>query len=206
MNRGQQQNGFTLLELLIAMTLLGMLLVVLYGGFNIGIKSWDKGEAHADKLNEIRIAQEFLRTQLRQSVTVFRTDAVTGRELYFIGESDRIGWVAPMLRYLGMGGLYYLELDHVGDGTVDAGELRIRWYPYSPGNEDNVIDGDDSEQTVLLAGVTEFEVEYFGADEPGEDPYWTSQWVNLQQRPELIKVNVSLADNAWPELIIPVLN
>ena len=196
--------GFTLLELLIAMALLGILLVMLYSGFNVGIKSWDKGEAHADKLNEIRIAQEFLRRQLRQSVTVFRNDAVTGRALYFTGESDRIGWVAPMLRYLGLGGLYYLELDHVAGG--DAGQLRIRWYPYNPGNEDTVLDSDDSEQTILLAGVTEFEVEYFGADERGADPVWTSQWENLQQRPELIKVSVSLADNSWPELIIPVLN
>ena len=152
--------GFTLLELLIAMTLLGLVLVMLYSGFNIGLRSWDKGEAVAEQLNQIRLTQEFLRRQLRQSVTVFRTDAREGRKIYFTGEPLQIGWVAPMLRYLGLGGLYYLQLEWVKN--TESGQLVLRWIPYNPTDEDDLIDDDDVEQTVLLDGVEDFRLEYFG--------------------------------------------
>ncbi|MCB1809457.1 MAG: prepilin-type N-terminal cleavage/methylation domain-containing protein, partial [Candidatus Competibacteraceae bacterium] len=62
-----RQSGFTLLEMLIAMVLLGMVLVVIYGGLNTSMKSWDKGNERAELINELRLVQEFLRTQLRQS-------------------------------------------------------------------------------------------------------------------------------------------
>ena len=202
--QNSKQHGFTLLELLIAMTLLGMLLVMLYSGFNVGIRGWDKGEEAVDRLNELRLTQEFLRRHLRQSVTVFRNDERDGRVLYFSGESDKIGWITPMLRYLGLGGLYYLELDLVEND--DDGQLRLRWFPYNPSDPEDVIDGDDAEQTILLHGVSDLKIDYFGSAEPDDDPDWHEHWENLQERPTLIRLSLNLKDNAWPDLIVAIVN
>ena len=198
------QSGFTLLELLIAMTLLGMVLVMLYSGFNIAIRGWDKGEESIDKINEIRLTQEFLRRHLRQSVSVFRNDERDGRVLYFFGEPDKIGWVTPMLRYLGLGGLYYLELDLVENN--EDGQLRLRWFPYNPNDQDDVIDSDDAEQTILLQGVSDLKIDYFGPEEPEDDPDWHDRWENIQERPTLIRVSLNLKDNVWPALVVTVFN
>ena len=200
----RDQGGFTLLELIIAMLLTGMVMAVLYGGFRLGINSWDRGDARATRLNEVRMSQDFLRRQLRQSVTVYRNDEREGRIVYFDGRGDRIGWVAPMLRYLGMGGLYYIELDRAGD--PEDGQLRLRWAPYNPANEEDVLESDGVEQTVLLTGVTDFGVEYFGPEDDTADPDWHDEWTNVNQRPELIRIRVGLRDSEWPTLNVGVLN
>lgn len=200
------RRGFTLLELLIAMSLIGLLLGLLYGGFRLGVDSWDKGQTRAERLDEVRLAQDFLRRQLRQSVTVFRNSSdLGGRELYFSGEPERVGWVAPMLQYLDLGGLYYLELDRVGD--PDNGQLRLRWHPYSPDDEDDVIDSDEAEQTILLDGVGGLTIDYFGPGELFDDPpEWRQRWDNPQLRPSLVRLQLELDDLDWPPLTVAVLN
>lgn len=201
----RRARGFTLLELVIAMTLTGMVMVLLYGGFDLGVRSWDSGQARADRLDEVRLSQDFLRRQLRQSTTVFRNDPDLGRVLYFNGEAQRVGWVAPMLQYLGLGGLYYIELDRVGD--PDDGQLRLRWFPYNPADVIDVLDGDDVEQTVLLEGVTDFRVQYFGPGEQFDDePEWHEEWQNPQLRPLLVRLSVELRDADWPSLTVALLN
>ena len=60
-SRRFQQAGFTLLELLIAMTLLGMILVLLFGGLRLGVRSWDASQKQVDSLNSVRSLESFLR-------------------------------------------------------------------------------------------------------------------------------------------------
>lgn len=200
------QSGFTLLELLIALTLLSMVLVILYSGLHFGMRSWDSGEARAEANNKVRVVHEFIRRHLRQAVDVYRNDSSDGRVIYFTGESDHIGWVAPMLEYLGLGGLYYIQLDRVVDQGTDDGILRIRWYPYRLDNETDVIDSADAKETLLLSGVETFKLEYFGAEEPDDEPQWQDSWPSKLFRPSLVRLKIELADASWPDLTVAVAN
>jgi hypothetical protein len=109
-----------------------------------------------------------------------------------------------MLRYLGLGGLYYIELDLVEND--EDGQLRLRWLPYNPSDEKDIIAGDDTEQTILLEGVSDLKISYFGSEEPGDDPEWHNRWENPQERPALIRIGLTLKDNDWPELMVAVVN
>jgi general secretion pathway protein J len=200
-----RQRGFTLLELLIAMVLLSMVLVVVYGSLNTSMKSWDKGNERAELINELRLVQEFVRTQLRQSVTVYRNDSTDGRVIYFDGRADKIGWVAPMLTYLGRGGLYFVQLDTVGirDDTV----LRMRWYRYHP--EDSEEGPDDQsriEETVLLPHISAFKISYFGAEDVNEEPDWYSRWESKLERPQLVRIEWDVPGINWPPLVVALAN
>ena len=44
----RSQSGFTLLELVVAITLMGLVLVMLYSGLRLGLTSWDNGEQRAE--------------------------------------------------------------------------------------------------------------------------------------------------------------
>jgi len=201
----RKQAGFTLLELLIAMVLLGLVLAVIYGGLNTGMKSWDKGNERAEQINQLRLVQEFVRTQLRQSVTVYRNDSTDGRVIYFDGQSEQIGWVAPMLTYLGRGGLYFVQLDTVE--TADDTVLRMRWHPYHPEDpEDGPEDPNSIEETVLLPQIEQFEIRYFGAEEVTEEPDWYERWESKLERPQLVRIEWRVPGIDWPPLIVALAN
>jgi general secretion pathway protein J len=194
-----RQTGFTLLELLIAMTLMGLVLVMLYSGLRLGMRSWDIGELRAEKVNETRLVQEFIRRQLKQSMTVFRQDETEGRVVEFVGGEKTLTMVAPMLTYLGLGGLYVIQFDVVEtDGT---GYLRMRWHPYRPVITEADLTDEEDESTTLLAGVSDLQWSYFGAEQPDRDPDWYAQWENIQQRPLLVRLRVVLQEETWPELV-----
>ncbi len=201
---GPEQAGFTLLELLIAMTLMGLVLAMLYGGLRIGMRSWEVGEQRADTVDELRLVQGFIRRRFSQSVMTFQRDESDGRTVAFVGESDRVRLVTPMLAYLGMGGLYAIQIDTIEEADVE--HLRIRWWPFRPDlfDLDRIENDEIVEETTLISGVADIEWSYFGAQEPGRDPEWADRWESRAQRPLLVRLRLSLRQGVWPELIMAV--
>jgi general secretion pathway protein J len=188
------QRGFTLLELVIAITLMGLVLVVLYSGLRLGLNSWDRGEQQADASNRQRLALEFLRRQLAQSMTVYRTNDKQERTVVFTGQPNLIEFVAPMRIEAGQSGLYRLRLE------LANSQLQIRFRPYSPHDP---ITGNERE-LVVLDGVSALEWAYFGPerDYDPEPPRWRPDWVSSERRPQLVRLNLTVQGEPWPDLVV----
>ena len=187
------QTGFTLLELVVAITLMGLVLVLLYGGLRLGLNGWDSGEARAEATNRLRLVEEFLRRQLAQSMTVYRTNDRQEKTVVFTGQVDRIEFVAPMLVQLGQGGLYRVRVE------ASDGRLWIRWRPYLPADPS----AGEERETGLLDGVSAVEWAYFGPE--GDDdsqPQWRSDWTSPERRPVLVRLNLNLRGEPWPDLVV----
>ena len=199
----RRRAGFTLIELVIAITLMGLVLVALYSGLRLGLNSWDSGEQHAEAVNRLRAAQEFLRRQLAQSMTVYQNNDRQGQTAVFVGKPDRIEFIAPMLTHLGQGGLYRIRVE------AEGGRLWLRWRAYV---RDNPEAGAEQE-TVLLSHVSAVEWGYFGPEpdagnprqprqEPQKPSSWRSEWPTGKQRPQLVRLNLKLGDAPWPDLVV----
>ena len=63
-SRGGAQRGFTLLETIVALTLLGLMLAVLSGSIRFAGKSRDAAISKIDSIDNMRIAQDFLRQRV----------------------------------------------------------------------------------------------------------------------------------------------
>ncbi|PIE82797.1 MAG: hypothetical protein CSA09_05140 [Candidatus Contendobacter odensis] len=208
---GGRSAGFTLLELIVSITLMGLILVVLYGGLRVGLDSWDGGERRAEQTQRLRSVQEFLRRQLQQSVTVYQNvDNEDGKldqylpsgrtnVVVFMGQPDMTEVVVPMMAHLGQGGLYRLRI-HVDQEN----RLRVRWRPYLPEEPEAGVE----QSSVLLEGVSSIEWSYFGVEADDESngdiqkPQWHSKWRNFRQRPRLVRLILNLEGEAWPDLVV----
>ena len=116
------------------------------------------------------------------------------RAVVFAGRPDEIEFVAPMLAQLGQGGLYRVRI-----GVAD-GRLWIRWRPYLPTDPE----AGEERETVLLEGVSEVEWAYFGPEQDNDlesPPRWRSDWASTQRRPQLVRLNLHLSGQPWPDLV-----
>jgi general secretion pathway protein J len=116
--------GFTLVELLVAMTLLGLIFVALFGGLRFGTRVWETGNAQSERIAEVEIAQSLLRRLLRQA---FVPDAAEGVGTVR-GEADRLAFTAPAPSRFLLGGIYLYEV--FVEEHDDGGDLGISWMLY----------------------------------------------------------------------------
>jgi general secretion pathway protein J len=196
--------GFTLLELLVAITLLGMLMAVLFGGLRLGARVWETGEARLDASSRVQIVQDFLRQRITETLplaTVLRNDDGSSEPL-FRGEIDALRFATILPEHLGTG-LYLMELA-IADAEDDRGRnLVLRWRPLdlSGALPDAAA---EPEERILLEGIETLDLAYFGSLDPSLPPQWWPQWRAQNAFPGLVRVAVRFAPDDprdWPELI-----
>lgn len=201
--RGSLQRGFTLLETIVALTLLGLMLAVLSGSIRFAGKSRDAAAAKIDGIDNMRIAQDFMRQTLTQAHGK-RLMKVVGRPYVFRGERDEVALAAPLTARVGVGGLFLLKFMLVDAGQGKGKNLVMsRVFPAPDAQE--LPDFADAETIVLAEDLAEIEFGYLGRDDPSNDPSWREDWKDGARMPEAVRVRVRpLRGAAWPELLIPL--
>jgi general secretion pathway protein J len=200
--RGRLSGGFTLIELLVALTLVGLLSVVLIGGLRFGTRVWETGGAHGEALAEIEAVQGLLRRQIAQAAVLRPARGATLEERSMTGGPASLRFTAPLPAYVGVGGLYRFELAAV---ETEAGQgLELVWQLYRPNREDWFEEIEEVSRRTLVDGIESLEFRYFGALKPGEDPSWGESWEEQDRLPALVAVDIGFAEGdrrRWPPLI-----
>lgn len=200
--RTAQQTGFTLLELLIGMVLLGLILTLLFGGLRLGARSWDSGDKRAEDSAQMRAIHGFLRRELSQVLPLrWKNEADT--RLAFEGTTDALKFVAPLPAQLSVGGLYLLGLElEDSDGTQRL--IIKRTLTDSAAKDFSGLE--QSEKSVLADHVKKMTIAYFGAATAEGEPDWQTKWDDPQRLPLLVRIQVELeSGRGWPDLVAPLI-
>jgi len=88
-------HGFTLLELILALTIVGTVVLLALGAFRIGQRSWEKGDTVSEKNQRLRIAVERVRQQL-SAATVYIGPGEDDVVLGFEGDGAEIRFVSQV--------------------------------------------------------------------------------------------------------------
>lgn len=193
--------GFTLVELLLAITLMSILLGLTYTGLSAATRSSQRGELLLAAGGELRSSHQFIRRQLNQMLPLSfaETDELQPLRVVFEGDARRIKYVAPMPGYLGVGGPQ-VQLVEIVDG--DDGELLVQFsHALLQGfTEDRLYDRDP---VILLTGVSSAGFEFLGKDEQGELTGWVSSWDQQEFLPVAVRLDIAFNDELnlqWPDL------
>jgi len=203
-NRPIKAAGFTLVELLLAITLMSILLGLTYTGLRAATRSSVSGEKMLAAGGEMRASHQFVRRQLNQMLPLpFEvSDSADELRVVFVGDSRSIQYVAPMPGYLGSGGpqVQLLELTRGGDKNVlQFSHALLQGY-----EEERLFDRDP---VILLESVKSGGFEFLGLDEEGLPTAWTSSWDHPDLLPVAVRLSVELASDVriqWPDLIAGV--
>jgi general secretion pathway protein J len=194
--------GFTLVELLVAVTLLALLSVVLFGGLRFGLRATETGTARLDWSAEIAAAAGFLRNEIADAQPLQKTGVDGGKVMAFDGDGGSIEFVASPPSPMAAGGWHVLHL--FLERGPKGGRLVVTARLVRGEN-----DGDTSVATVaravLLDGVSSVDIAYFGAYVQGDQPAWHDRWQDEPQLPALVRLRLGFADGRKaPALLIAV--
>ena len=211
-NRAQEA-GFSLIELLVSLALLGMVAAILASGLSLGQGSWRRSEEKAQASRNMFDAQTALRRlienlqPLRSGSQGLRSQAsgsqASGyqdlRAIVFRGSADELDGIVPLPPHIGLGGLYRLHLFR----NRSARRLDLTLRAYEPRSE--AASGDDETGlTTLASEIDSLELRYFGKAKGEETPNWRNEWQDQEELPSLIliKVRGEKIGVVWPELLI----
>ena len=196
--------GFTLIEVVIAMTLLATIMVLLYSGLTFALRSWDAGDANGRRVADRRLGENFLRREMTEMFPMRWKDATVVR-FAFEGEQDHLRFVSSRPAGLSQGGLSLVSLDvQPGQEPRSRNLVMRRAMP-----DDDAVDFgplDKAEPSLLITNVESVQFSYFGAESDFIEPKWVDSWTFKGAIPLLVKVRVTMVDGrVLPDFVIRVM-
>lgn len=202
----KRSKGFTLIEMLIAMTLLGIMVVLLFSSLNIAAESWNAGEGKIVEVNKKAVVYQFFKrhlTTVRPVLAEPEQDGVVDANAdasiigqVFRGQAQTMRFVAGLPAASTRKGLQLFE---IAADSAEPSTIMVRLSPYQQ------TEPGDPEPAVLIEHVKAFGFSYFGKKEESSEAVWQDEWAGADHLPMLIKVRIELEDGSyWPDMVFPL--
>ncbi|MFC6841346.1 type II secretion system protein J [Xanthomonas theicola] len=193
--------GFTLIEVLLATVLLVGGLTLAFATLRSATAISGRGEAIAGRSERMRAVEGFLRRRLSGAQPMaLEIDSRTLQPVRFVGEPQRMQFVADLPDYLGRGGPYVHDLGVSGAGGQQR--LAIALVQVQAGKQ--IADAKPRPPEPLAEGLRQVRFRYRGIDpERGSIGPWQERWERTDQLPLLVSIELSSDDGmVWPPLVV----
>jgi prepilin-type N-terminal cleavage/methylation domain-containing protein len=199
MPRGQL--GFTLLEVVLALTIFALMGTILYGAFSLGHNAVARSSHAFEKNQALRSFGDLLGSYVRSSYP-YRV-SLRDPSIFYEGEEDQLTFVSSFS--LAMGGRGMAKIHLSWDGTEQGGgPLRLEEVVPVRLGEEAVEEGLHN-SLVLEKGVREFRLAYL--DPTSAEEIWEEEWDAKEKRMLPRAVRLSYRDAAGKNVrwVFPVM-
>ena len=185
------RNGFTLLELIISIALIGLIVLIIVGAMRLAAQSTESGEKKTESLERMRASFSIIDSQI-QSYTPLTYEENAVKKYYFKGEPQSMQFSTNFSLWGGEKG--YVLVTY----TVKTGDNGKQVLFAS----ENVVGMEGIRETKLLDAFERIYFEYFFKDPTEEKGSWVERWTDTTGIPE--KVRLHFVNGAQDlSLIIP---
>ncbi len=192
-----RQGGFTLLEMVVVVTVLGFLVIGLTQGVRTGLTLWEAQSRRVGETAELDAAARILRALLSGIAPPPSfgpaSDAAAGAELK--GAAASLAFVGDLPTGLGTTQRADITLE------LSRSQLVLRWTPHR--HELSTATATPPTETELVGNVERLDLAYWGTSPSGQETGWQAQW-DGPAIPELIRVRLAFGKGdrrRFPDLI-----
>lgn len=184
----RRAQGFTLLEVLVVLSLLGVLLTLIAGAITGANRAMNKAERYSTRLDEVRSTQNFLRNAIGQTLPLAAGASGLEQSPVFVGEPHSMSFYAPLAASLG-GGLYRYSVTLGAGQRLQVSLERLRDQRLLPAGDPQV----------LLHQVQSVQFSYRGISPKGDATDWLDDWPWAGRLPVSVRIDAQLAGPVpWP--------
>ncbi len=196
-------SGFTLLEMLVGLALLGLMTLALFGALRLGLQSWDRAEIKSGEVVDLRIVEGILRREIGKAFPL-RMGLVNENKIAFDGDSNAVRFVTALPATLTGGGLSLVSLE-LADESSDKraqdqrekygkpGKALVLKHVMPDGETRDFSALDKGDTSILVRGIDNAQFAYFGQDNDLSEPSWRDQWNMAARTPALLRIKFKFA-------------
>jgi general secretion pathway protein J len=190
----------TLVEVLIALVILGMVSVAALATIRLGQHSWDRAARISMNTSRLATTESLLRAVLSNAYPAFRSPELRDRRIAFAGTPDAVTWIAPLPELIPDEAWAELRLYVARDGIDNA--LLLDWrldLPESTGLSRPF------HTHRLQSDISAIQLAYFGPTAPGQTSVWQDRWIDRDTLPSLIRMRIwrpSGGKFPWLEIVV----
>jgi general secretion pathway protein J len=177
--------------MLAALTLLGLLFLLLHEGLTLGRRVWERvPQRGGERLELVEGGQALIRQLIRRTYPEHRNGVVP-----FQGGPVGLEVVTATPPLLGGTGRITASL-----ALTRGGHLELAWLPHTERRRTAV-----PQRAILLSGVAELEMTYFGISAEDLSPRWHPAWRNQPRQPLLVRIRLGFPagdTRIWPDLMV----
>jgi general secretion pathway protein J len=199
--RAQGAAGFTLIEVVLALTIFALLATILYGAFALSHSALAKSQNGAARSQAQRATADLLGSYIR-SAYPYRSSPQE-QTIYFEGESDSLSFISAYSHGLGGRGIAKIQ---IAADENDSGGSPLRLEEVTPVriNGDELATGQNL-RVVLRQRVGKFRIAYL--DPQAEEEIWQERWDGQERRtlPRAVRFTFEAESGAEVRWIFPIM-
>jgi len=180
--------GFTLIEVMVTLTILGFILLIIFGAFRLGLSAWNRGESTKEEYKKIRVITQLISQQIKSVVPFkIKTKKAEGDYLAFEGKAHSLKFVSAFAMRAKQNEGFVYAIYEFKEGGEEGGRLVL--YEQRALNRDFFAEEPREDLGVsILEGISNVRFEYYREEDPQnkKPEEWVEEW-NAKDEKELPK-------------------
>ena len=191
MRRAGGQHGFTLLELLVSLTIFSIITLAVYSAFAGGVGAWRRAQEFSATYQTARVVLDDLAHELKNAVTLGAGD--------FVGESRRLSFLTVRQPLPARGGPAEPRITRV---TYEVRRDRASATYALARVEASPVDGSPEGDTELIVNpLSTLAFLYTHKDDTGQIVPWDDAWEEREAIPLGVKITLVIGDTRFTKLV-----